>query len=126
MKHSHFKLSRAAKTALTLVILSAFSANALAEKINLNTADVEAMQYIPGIGASRAEQLIQAREKAGGFASLEEVDAVPGIGEATMRDIRKYGALDSGVSELTDEMRANPPARDTTQNAEQAPSASKS
>ena len=111
MKHSHFRLSRAAKTALTLVVLSAFSGNALADKINLNTADAETLQYIPGIGQSRAEQLIQAREQAGGFSSMDQVDAIPGFGDATMKDILKYGSIDSGVGELTDEMRQNPPAR---------------
>ena len=111
MKHAHFRLSRAAKTALTLVVLSAFSGNVLAEKINRNTADAETLQYIPGIGQSRAEQLIQAREQAGGFSSMDQVDAIPGFGESTMKEILEFGSLDSGVDELTDEMRQNPPAR---------------
>ncbi len=126
MKHTHFRLPRAAKIALTLVVLSALSGNVLADKINLNTADAEAMQYIPGIGESRAEQIIQARKKAGGFASLDEIDAIPGIGEATMQGIRKYGALDSGVGELTEEMRDNPPARDTSKSPAQAQKANQS
>ena len=40
---------------------------------------------------------------------MDDIDAVPGIGERTMEDIRKYGSLDSGVSELTEEMRSNRP-----------------
>ena len=111
MKHVQFKLPRAAKTALSLLILSAFAGNALADRINLNTADAETMQYIPGIGQSRAEQIIQAREKSGGFTSMDEIDAIPGVGEVTMREVRKHGSLDSGVSELTEEMRRNPPAQ---------------
>ena len=61
MKHKHFRLSGASKIALLLAALSAVPGAALAEKINLNTADAEAMAYIPGIGQSRAEQIIQAR-----------------------------------------------------------------
>ena len=118
MKHSRFTLSRTAKTALLLMLMSAFSSSALAEKINLNTADAETMQYIPGIGQSKAEQLIEVRKKLGGFSSMDDIDAVPGIGERTMEDIRKYGSLDSGVSELTDEMRSNRPVSDSSrQNA---------
>ena len=112
MKHSILMLAvRAAKTVLVLVLFSVFSTTALAEKINLNLADVEALQYIPGIGLSKAEKIIDVREKAGKFMSMEDVDAVPGIGPRTMLDIRKYGSLDSGVTELTEEMKANQPVR---------------
>lgn len=101
--------ARAVKTALLLVLISAFSSTVMAEKINLNTADAETIQYIPGIGLSKAEKIVEIRDKAGKFTSMDEVDAVPGIGERTMLDIRKYGSLDSGVSELTEEMKANQP-----------------
>ena len=124
MKYSHFKLSRAAKTALFLTLMSAFSSTALAEKINLNTADAETMQYIPGIGESRAEQIIEARNRAGGFSSLDQIDAVPGIGETLMQDIRKYGSLDSGVSELTEEMRSNRPLSRSSRQKDAAESGS--
>jgi competence protein ComEA len=90
MKYSIKSLpARAVKTALLLVLVSAFSSTAMAEKINLNTADAEAIQYIPGIGLSKAEKIIEIRDKAGKFSSMEEIDAVPGIGERTMQDIRK-------------------------------------
>lgn len=112
MKYSIKSLpAHAVKTALLLVLVSAFSSTAMAEKINLNTADAEAIQYIPGIGLSKAEKIIEIRDKAGKFTSMGEIDAVPGIGERTMLDIRKYGSLDSGVSELTEEMKANQPTR---------------
>ncbi len=119
MKYSMMTLpARAAKTALVLVLVSVFSTVALAEKINLNTADAETMQYIPGIGLSKAEKIIEIRDQAGKFATMDEVDAVPGIGERTMLDIRKYGSLDSGVSVLTEEMKANQPARSASSTAE--------
>ncbi len=112
MKRSILTLpARAVKTALVLVLVSVFSTSVLAEKINLNTANAETMQYIPGIGLSKAEKIIEVRDKAGKFASMDEIDAVPGIGERTMIDIRKYGSLDSGVSTLTEEMKANQPVR---------------
>ncbi len=119
MKHSMLTLpARAAKTALVLVLVSVFSTAAMAEKINLNTADAETMQYIPGIGLSKAEKIIEIRDQSGKFATMDEIDAVPGIGERTMLDIRKYGSLDSGVSVLTEEMKANQPARSASSAAE--------
>ncbi len=112
MKNSVMTLSaRTVKTALLLLMVAVFSSTTFAEKINLNTADVETMQYIPGIGLSKAEKIIEVRDKAGKFASMDEIDAVPGIGEHTMNDIRKYGSLGSGVSTLTDDMKANQPVR---------------
>jgi len=118
MKYSMLTLpAHAVKTALVLVLVSVFSTSAMAEKINLNIADAETMQYIPGIGLSKAEKIIEIRDKAGKFASMDEIDAVPGIGEQTMLDIRKYGSLDSGVSELTEEMKSNPPARSASSGA---------
>jgi len=112
--------AHAVKTALLLALISAFSSTAMAEKINLNTADAETIQYIPGIGLSKAEKIVEIRDKAGKFASMDEVDAVPGIGERTMLDIRKYGSLDSGVSELTEEMKANPPIRSATNTTDES------
>jgi competence ComEA-like helix-hairpin-helix protein len=119
-------LARAVKTALLLVLVSAFSSAALAEKINLNTANAQTMQYIPGIGLSKAEKIIEIRDEAGKFTSMDEIDAVPGIGERTMRDVRKYGSLDSGVSELTEEMKANPPLRSASNTAEEDATAASS
>ena len=107
-------------------MVAGLSTTAQAEKINLNTADAETMQYIPGIGQSRAEQIILAREQAGGFSSMEEIDAIPGIGDSTMQDILKYGSLDSGVSDLTEEMRDNRPVRSSSQTGEKGQESSRS
>ena len=112
MKNTQFtSTSRALKAALLLALVSVFPGTVMAEKVNLNTANVEAIQYIPGIGQNKANQIIQEREKLGKFSSMDQVDAVPGIGERTMIDVRKHGSLDSGVSELTEEMKANQPLR---------------
>ena len=112
MKNTQFtSTSRALKAALLLALVSVFPGTVMAEKVNLNTANVEAIQYIPGIGQNKASQIIQEREKLGKFSSMDQVDAVPGIGERTMIDVRKHGSLDSGVSELTEEMKANQPLR---------------
>ncbi len=112
MKHSFITtFSRTIKAALLLSLLAIFSSSAWAEKINLNTADAQTMQYIPGIGVSKSKKIVEVRLNTGGFDTMQDVDAVPGIGQRTMIDIKKHGSLDSGVSELTEEMKANRPAR---------------
>ncbi len=104
--------------AACVLLLSAVSGAALAETettnlINLNTADAETLQYIPGIGPGKSADIVRVREETGGFKIMEDLLAVPGIGEKTLEDIKKFGSLDSGVSALTEEMQANPPRKES-------------
>ena len=62
--------------------------------INLNTADAERLQSLPGIGESRAADIISYRERNGGFRSVEEIMQVPGIKESTYEKIRDKIAVD--------------------------------
>lgn len=88
--------------------------------INLNTADSEALQYIPGIGPGRAADIIRMREQTGGFKAVEDLLAIPGIGEKRLMEIAKFGSVDGGVSALTEEMVANPPRMQPPANADGA------
>ena len=82
-------------------------------QVNLNQANAEALQYIPGIGESRAKDIIELRQKNGAFTSYEQLLEVKGIGEKILNNIRQYGTLDGGVSELTQDMIDNPPPGST-------------
>ena len=97
----------------SLILMVALSGPALAEQINLNQADAETLQYIPGIGPAKSKEIVQLRETTQGFKTMEDLLAVPGIGTKTLEVIKKHGSLDSGVSTLTDEMRSNPPKKVT-------------
>lgn len=99
--------------ALCTLMLAAFSGTAFAEKINLNTANAEALQYIPGIGASKAAAIIRIRKETGGFRTMEDLLAVPGVGKKLLVQLKANGSLHQGVSTLTKEMQANPPRRAT-------------
>lgn len=59
-------------------------------RVDLNTADAEELQRLPGIGPARAEAIIQYREGRGMFVSVDELLYVPGIGEELYNDIRDY------------------------------------
>ena len=49
--------------------------------VDLNTADAETLQTLPGIGPANAEAIIAYRVEHGPFAALQDVANVPGISE---------------------------------------------
>ena len=59
-------------------------------KVNINRADAAALQTIPGIGPSKAERIIDYRNTAGPFQSIEDIKNVSGIGNKTFESIREY------------------------------------
>ena len=56
--------------------------------INLNTADKSLLCTLPGIGESRATQIIAYREANGRFKSIEEIMKVAGIKESTFSKLK--------------------------------------
>jgi len=58
--------------------------------IGLNTASVEELSFVPGLGSRLAKRLVHYRDKHGPFASLDSITAVRGIGQKTMEKIRPY------------------------------------
>lgn len=59
-------------------------------KVNLNTATMEGLQEIPGIGEVRAKAILEYRQQVGGFQSIEEIQQVPGIKGKTYEKIVDY------------------------------------
>lgn len=57
-------------------------------RIDLNTATLEVLDTLPGIGMSRAQAILELRAQRGGFRTVEELDDVPGIGPAAMVKLR--------------------------------------
>jgi competence protein ComEA len=60
------------------------------EKVNLNTATVEQLTALPGVGPTLAARIVEHREKAGQFSSPEELMNVKGIGEKNFQKIEQY------------------------------------
>ena len=57
-------------------------------KININTADINKLKEIPGIGDVKANSIIIYRESNGNFKSIEDLKNVDGIGEKTFEKIK--------------------------------------
>jgi competence protein ComEA len=57
--------------------------------VHLNTATVEELDALPGVGPVTAQKIVDFREENGAFASVDELDAVPGIGPARLEELRK-------------------------------------
>lgn len=68
----------------------AAGAEASSGKININTADIEGLMRIPGIGESKARKIIEYREKNGSFGSAEDLMKVPGIKKASFEKMKDF------------------------------------
>jgi len=58
------------------------------ELVDINTASVEELDKLPGIGPTTAQKIIAYRDENGPFASIEDIVLVSGIGPATYEDIK--------------------------------------
>lgn len=62
--------------------------SAASAPVNINTATAEQLQSLPRIGPAMAQRIITWREAHGGFRSVDELDAVPGIGPTLLETLR--------------------------------------
>lgn len=56
--------------------------------VNLNTASINQLMTLPGIGESKAKDIVRYREENGGFQSIEDIMKISGIKEAVFQKIR--------------------------------------
>lgn len=57
-------------------------------KVNLNTATVEELDKLPGIGSTRAKAIVQYREEQGRFLQVDDLKNVPGFGMKLVDQVR--------------------------------------
>jgi len=55
--------------------------NEMTEKVNINTADMEQLMQLPGVGEGTARKIIDYRKSNGQFKTLDQLKLIPGIGE---------------------------------------------
>jgi competence protein ComEA len=59
-------------------------------KIDLNTATLEELELLPGLGPKKAGAVIAWREEHGRFESVDALDNVKGIGKVTLERLAPY------------------------------------
>jgi competence protein ComEA len=58
--------------------------------VNINTADIDALMSLPGIGRRTAQRIIDDRNTSGPFSSCLELCRVSGIGDATVEELLPF------------------------------------
>jgi len=58
--------------------------------ININSADMNLLETLPGIGPARAQGIVEHRERHGRFESIEEIKNVSGIGDKIFEGLKDY------------------------------------
>lgn len=81
------------KKLLMIVIVQFIFIGAANAAVNINTANQEELQTIPGINATKAKAMIDYRSKAGKFRRVEEVKNVEGINSRTMDMMKFYKSV---------------------------------
>ena len=60
--------------------------------VHLNSATLEQLDALPGVGPVTAQKIVDYREKHGAFSSVRELDAIPGIGPARLEQLTELVA----------------------------------
>ncbi len=62
-------------------------------KVNINTASLQQLQLLPGIGPKMAERIVAHRSQLGRFTSVEQLLDVPGIGPKKLEKLVAFCVL---------------------------------
>lgn len=73
---------------LPLLAAAVAPSGSQSQKVSLNSATLEELQTLPGIGQVRAAAIISHREEFGNFTSIDDLIKVNGIGNATLQNLR--------------------------------------
>jgi competence protein ComEA len=96
MSDSVFCASRAVRRSVQVLIASCIPLFAFAGPVDINKADAKTIaKELDGIGLSRAQAIVEYREKNGGFKSVDDLRKVKGIGAKTLEQNRSNIRLDN-------------------------------
>ncbi|MDQ3895476.1 MAG: ComEA family DNA-binding protein [Actinomycetota bacterium] len=68
------------------------SATGASGPVHLNTATLEQLDALPGVGPVTAQKILDYRQEHGAFSSVDDLDAIPGIGPARLEQLRETAA----------------------------------
>src|SRR5260370_25470870 len=84
-----------------------------AKPVNINTANSEELQQVPGIGPVTAEKIVQMRKSYGSFKSVDDLLAIKGIGKKRLEKMRKYLTVGKMSASKPAKSPASPDATET-------------
>lgn len=103
-----------------LLVIAANAPIAVAQKklpakpINLNTATIEQLEQLPGVGPVTANDIIQFRKKSGQFRSVNDLLAIRRISKARLEKLRPYVMVGPLPPKPRVSAPAAPPAKSPT------------
>jgi len=115
--------------ALTVLMIAgsamadAASSAAPAGVVNINTADVAQLSYLPRVGAKAAQKIIDYRTQHGPFHKTTDLMQVKGFGEKRFNQVSAYLTVE-GKTTLTSKISAPRKPRKSTSRQEPTPTAS--
>jgi competence protein ComEA len=72
--------------------------------LDINTATLEEILFIPGVGDTMAQRIIQYRDHLGGsYSGLEQLMDIKGVGEQTYAKLWQYFTIEGEVYEISEE-----------------------
>jgi competence protein ComEA len=96
MTDSVFSASRALRRSVQVLIATCIPVFALAGPVDINKADAKTIaKELEGIGLSRAQAIVDYREKNGAFKSVDDLKKVKGIGAKTLEQNRSNIRLEN-------------------------------
>lgn len=75
------------KFLLATILFFSFTVGAFAA-VNLNTATVEQLEALNGVGPAKAQAIVDYRKKNGNFKTVDDLNNVPGIGDKTLAKLK--------------------------------------
>lgn len=78
---------------IVIYVISKDNQQFVSDKISINTATIEELIQLPGIGESRARSIVDYRNHNGSFKSLEELTNVNGISDNILDQIKELISL---------------------------------
>ena len=77
------------KILASLALFTLFTSISIAAPVNINEADAQLIsESLNGIGAKKAQAIVDYREKNGDFASVDDLTNVKGIGDKLLSKVR--------------------------------------
>lgn len=77
--------------------------------LDLNTAERAELLQLPGIGPGMADAILSHRNSRGRFDTVEDLTAVPGVGDKTLDKLRPFLRVTDTVEMLSRKPRVEPP-----------------